>query len=309
MAELEHAFGAPVIEAYGMTEAAHQMTSNPLPPAQRIPGSVGIPAGPEVAVMNKAGAMLVDGEVGEVVIKGINVMSGYQDNQEATAAAFTNGWFRTGDQGRFDSGYLVLTGRLKELINRGGESLSPREIDEVLLTHDSVAQVVTFAVPDDRLGEQVAAAIVPAAGFELDELTLREFVASQLTPAKVPRRIVAVDALPKGPSGKLQRIGLAERLGLADLDGRQTSDLGHQAPATAVETFLAEMWNAALGVENIGVHDHFLDLGGDSLTATRLLSQVQTEISVEVSMLAFFDAPTIAEQAQLVEKLLLVAEE
>lgn len=216
MAALEETFRAPVIEAYGMTEAAHQMASNPLPPAQRRPGSVGIAAGPEIAIMDESGQLLGSGEVGEIVIRGPNVTAGYKNNAEANAASFSNGWFRTGDQGVLDErGYLRLTGRLKEIINRGGEKISPREVDEVLLDHPAVEQVVTFAIPHDKLGEDVAAAIVLGEGCDADEAEIREFASQRLAAMKVPRAIVFLDEIPKGATGKLQRIGLAEKLGLA----------------------------------------------------------------------------------------------
>ena len=212
--ELESSFGAPLIEAYGMTEAAHQMASNPLR-GVRIPGSVGVAAGPEVAIMNAAGDLLAAGQTGEVVIRGSNVTQGYEDNPEANRAAFHAGWFRTGDQGVMDAaGYITLTGRLKEIINRGGEKISPREVDEVLMEHPAVAQVVTFALPHDKLGEEVAAAVVLRAGMVLDSKELREFAAQHLADFKVPRKIVLLEEIPKGPTGKLQRIGLAQKLGL-----------------------------------------------------------------------------------------------
>jgi acyl-CoA synthetase (AMP-forming)/AMP-acid ligase II len=215
MTALEDTFGAPVIEAYGMTEAAHQMASNPLPPQERKPGSVGLPAGPEVAIMDERGELLRPGHIGEIVIRGPNVTTGYKNNPEANATAFTNGWFRTGDQGLMDEeGYVRLTGRLKEIINRGGEKISPREVDEVLLDHPAVAQVVTFAVPHAKLGEDVAAAIVLADGAQADEQSIRAFAAERLADMKVPRQIVFLDEIPKGATGKLQRIGLAEKLGL-----------------------------------------------------------------------------------------------
>lgn len=214
-AALEATFGVPVIEAYGMTEAAHQMASNPLPPRPRKPGSVGLPAGPEVAIMDEAGRLLPPGEPGEVVIRGPNVMAGYRNNPAANAAAFSQGWFRTGDQGVFDGeGYLRLTGRLKEIINRGGEKISPREVDEVLLDHPAVAQAVTFALPHPKLGEDVAAAIVLKPGMVATEPELRAFVGARLAAMKVPRQIVFLEAIPLGATGKLQRLGLAETLGL-----------------------------------------------------------------------------------------------
>lgn len=216
MEALEETFKVPVVEAYSMTESAHQMTCNPLPPAPRYPGSVGIAAGPEVGIMDESGALLPAGSLGEVVIRGRNVTKGYEANPEANAKAFTNGWFRTGDQGVMDdAGYLRLTGRLKELIIRGGENISPLEIDTVIMDHPAVAQVVTFAMPHDKLGEDVAAAVVLREGASCDERELRAFVASRVADFKVPRKIVFLAEIPKGPTGKIQRIGLAEKLGLA----------------------------------------------------------------------------------------------
>ncbi len=215
MAQLEETFRAPVIESYGMTEASHQMASNPLPPRARKPGSVGVAAGPEVAVMDEQGTLLPAGSIGEIVIRGPNVTLGYVANPDANAKAFTNGWFRTGDQGVIDEdGYLRLTGRLKELINRGGEKISPLEVDEVLMDHPAVQQVVTFAVPHDALGEDVAAAVVLREGQTVTERALKDFAAARLADFKLPRKIVFLNEIPKGATGKLQRIGLAAKLGL-----------------------------------------------------------------------------------------------
>ena len=215
MSELEECFGAPVIESYGMTEAAHQMASNPLPPRERKPGSVGVAAGPDVAIMDDAGNLLATETIGEVVIRGPNVTAGYQNNPEANAGAFTEGWFRTGDQGVIDAdGYLRLTGRLKEIINRGGEKISPREVDEVLLDHPEVKQAVTFAMPHEKLGEEIAAAIILDDGAGVTESDIREFAGGRLADFKVPRKVVFLEEIPKGPTGKLQRIGLAKKLGL-----------------------------------------------------------------------------------------------
>ncbi|MCY3613028.1 MAG: acyl--CoA ligase [Gemmatimonadetes bacterium] len=215
MAELEDAFGAPVVEAYAMTEAAHQMTCNPLPPAARKPGTVGIAAGPDVSVMDAAGNHLAPGEEGEIVIRGPNVTPGYENNETANREAFTHGWFRTGDQGfRDGDGYFTITGRLKEIINRGGEKISPREVDEVLMDHPAVQQVVTFAMPHPKLGEEVAAAVVLRDGAEAGPGDVRDFAAGRLAGFKVPRKVVILDEIPKGPTGKLRRIGLADQLGL-----------------------------------------------------------------------------------------------
>jgi acyl-CoA synthetase (AMP-forming)/AMP-acid ligase II len=215
MTELEATFAVPVIESYGMTEAAHQMASNPLPPRRRLPGSVGVAAGPEIGIMNEDGALLPLGALGEVVIRGRNVTIGYENNPAANASAFAHGWFRTGDQGSLDAdGYLRLTGRLKELINRGGEKISPLEVDEILMDHPAVGQCLTFALPHAKLGEEVAAAIVLREGETVDERALRDYAATRLAAFKVPRRIVFLDEIPKGATGKLQRIGLAQKLGL-----------------------------------------------------------------------------------------------
>ena len=214
--ELEKNFGVPVVEAYAMTEAAHQMTCNQLPPGLRKPGTVGCAAGPEVAIMNESSPdLLMQGQVGEVVIRGSNVTSGYENNPQANAECFVDGWFRTGDQGMLDEdNYLTITGRLKEIINRGGEKISPREIDEVLMDHAAVQQVVTFAIPHRTLGEDVAAAIVLRDGAQANEQVFRSFAAERLASFKVPKKILIVSEIPKGATGKLQRIGLAEKLEL-----------------------------------------------------------------------------------------------
>jgi len=210
---LEELFEAPVIEAYGMTEATHQMCANPLPPGRRKTRSVGVPTGIELRVFGENGSPVGAGEIGQVAIKGATVVSGYQDNPDATDEAFVGDWFLTGDQGYLDDdGYLYLTGRLKELINRGGEKISPLEVDEALLRHDQVAQAVTFGVAHGKLGEDVAAGVVLEPGATVTERELRDYLADTLAAFKVPRSIVFLDELPKGATGKLQRIGLADRL-------------------------------------------------------------------------------------------------
>ena len=219
MKELERVFSAPIIEGYGMTEATHQMASNPLPPLVQKPGSVGREAGPKIRIAHELENHLIDG-TGEVVISGPNVTPGYENNFEANKKSFFyfegERWFRTGDQGAFDrDGYLSLTGRLKEIINRGGEKISPLEVDEVLMDHPSVAQVLTFAVPHEKLGEDVAAALVLEEGSEVTENDLRAFASDRMVEFKVPKQIVILSEIPKGATGKLQRIGLAKKLGLA----------------------------------------------------------------------------------------------
>jgi oxalate---CoA ligase len=222
MHELEQTFSCPVIESYGMTEAAHQMTSNLLPPGQRKAGSVGVPAGPNVRLMDEQGQFVNGDAQGEIVIRGANVTTGYEANEQANASAFVvdpdggENWFRTGDQGIFDAdGFLTISGRLKEIINRGGEKIAPREVDDILMDHAAVAQVVTFAMPHPKLGEDVAAAVVIKQGMAVSERELREFAAERLAAFKVPKKILFLEEIPKGSTGKLQRIGLAEKLGLS----------------------------------------------------------------------------------------------
>ena len=300
MAELEGRFGAPVIEAYGMTEASHQMTSNPLPPGERRPGTVGLAAGPEVAIMDAVGRLLDPGQTGEVVIRGPGVTTGYVANEQANAEAFSDGWFRTGDQGVFDAdGYLTITGRLKEMINRGGEKVAPREVDEALLAHPSVARALAFAVPHPTLGEDVAAAVVPVPGADLDPADLRHFVAERITAYKVPRRIVVVDELPTGPTGKPTRIGTAERLGIT-LSGELSAP---REPTSPLEASLAALWGRLLGLETVPVDQDFVVLGGDSLSALELLAQVRDTFRVDVPVISLFaEGSNVRGMAALIER-------
>jgi acyl-CoA synthetase (AMP-forming)/AMP-acid ligase II/acyl carrier protein len=305
MAQLEEAFGVPVLEAYGMTEAAHQMCSNTLPPRPRKPGSVGQPTGVEVAIMNEAGGFLHQGDEGEVVIRGHNVTRGYENNPEANLKSFTGGWFRTGDQGRFDrDGDLFLTGRIKELINRGGEKIAPREIDEALLSHPAVEQALGFAVPDMALGERVAAAVVLKAGASATELELRELAAGFLSAFKVPEIIVFVAELPKGPTGKVQRIGLALKLGLSGLaEPAAALAAEYCPPRNGTEIRLAEMWRAVLKLERAGVRDNFFAAGGDSVLAGLLIARIRKGFGVEISAPRLFQLPTIAELAEAIDEM------
>lgn len=303
MVELEQIFNAPAIEAYGMTEAAHQMACNPLPPKQRKPGSVGRAAGPAVQIMDEQGALLPAGTVGEVVIKGENVTQGYANNPEANAGAFTNGWFRTGDLGSLDEdGYLFLKGRIKEIINRGGEKISPREVDEVLLAHPAIAQVVTFAAPHTLLGEDVAVAVVLEDNTTVSEQDLKAFAARKLADYKVPRVVLFLDEIPKGPTGKRQRIGLAEKLGLS-ASNPDVERADYVAPRTSVEKTLADIWADVLEVRPIGIYDNFFQLGGDSILSTQIINRVKAAFQVELSFLIFFQQPTVANMAIAIAQL------
>lgn len=218
MKSLRETFNAPVIEAYGMTEASHQMCSNPL--KLQKPGSVGIAAGPEVRIAHENDTKFTEG-VGEVVISGTNVTPGYESNEDENTKNFFESegkrWFRTGDQGSFDAdGYLELSGRLKEIINRGGEKISPLEVDNVLLDFPAIGQIVTFAIPHSKLGEDVGAAVVIKEGYSATEREIHNFAKSRMANFKVPRKILILDEIPKGATGKIQRIGLAEKLGLIE---------------------------------------------------------------------------------------------
>ena len=213
--KLNSVFGCSVIEAYGMTEATHQMTSNPLPPKKQKPGFVGIPAGPEVCIMDEKDKILNQGETGEVCIKGDNVTLGYDNNPVANKNSFTNGWFRTGDQGYFDqNGYLKISGRLKEIINKGGEKISPLEVDNVLMDHPFIEQAVCFGYEDKMLGEDIAAAIIVKEGKNCSEIDVKTYAQEKLAKFKIPKKIFFVSEIPKGATGKLQRNVLAKNFGL-----------------------------------------------------------------------------------------------
>ena len=213
--KLNNVFGCSVIEAYGMTEATHQMTSNPLPPKKQKPGFVGIPAGPEVCIMDEKDKILDQGETGEVCIKGDNVTLGYDNNPEANKNSFTNKWFRTGDQGYFDqNGYLKISGRLKEIINKGGEKISPLEVDNVLMDHPLIEQAVCFGYEDKMLGEDIAAAIIIKEGKNCSETDVKTYAEEKLAKFKIPKKIFFVNEIPKGATGKLQRNVLAKNFGL-----------------------------------------------------------------------------------------------
>jgi oxalate---CoA ligase len=298
MTELEETFGVPVIESYGMTEAAHQMASNPLPPAERKSGSVGLPAGPEMAIMDDEGNLLSNGATGEIVIRGKNVTAGYANNPEANASAFFDGWFRTGDLGRKDGGgYFYLTGRKKEMINRGGEKISPREIDEALLEHPAVAQAVAFASPHPTLGEDLVAAVVLRAAATANERELRQFLIERLAAVKVPSRILIVFAIPKGPTGKLQRIGLHQKLS-------EQLNSEYVPPRNELEKSIVSVMEQILSTSRVGVNDNFFSLGGDSLKAIRVLAQLSTIFQIQLSAVALFLNPTATELELEITKIL-----
>ena len=299
-AELERTFSTCVLEFCGITEtAASPVACNPLPPGRRKPGSIGLPVELDVAIMDEDGVVLPAGRTGEVVVRGASVTAGYDDNPAATEAAFADGWFKTGDLGYFDAdGYLFLAGRSKEIINRGGEKITPGEVDLVLLEHPSVAEAATFAVPHPTLGEEVAAAIVLHPDAAATTQDIRRFAMERVAPFKVPRQVFIVPAIPKGPTGKVQRIGLAARLGVAT---GSTVPQASFAPRTQLEKTLAAIWAEVLQVEQVGLHDDFFVLGGDSLLAARILIRLHEILDLEVDVSDVFAAATVAEMAERIE--------
>ncbi len=286
---LEALLGIPVVEAYAMTEAAHQMTSNPLSGARRF-GSVGRAAGPEVAILDAAGRLLGPEEEGEVGVRGENVMQGYLENPEANRVAFAGAWFRTGDVGQLDQdGFLHLTGRAKEMINRGGEKIAPVEIENVLLTHEAVAEAVAFAIPHATLGEDVAAAVVLRPGAAAEPAALLAFLIERLSDHRMPRKILLLDAIPKGPTGKLRRIEMAAQLGL----DRPPTRPPHAPPTTPSEQLLFAMWSELLAVPDLGIDDNFFDLGGNSIAAVQIAARIRAETGVDLPISRFLIDPTI----------------
>jgi acyl-CoA synthetase (AMP-forming)/AMP-acid ligase II/aryl carrier-like protein len=284
-AELEALFGVPVLQAYGMTEASHQIACNPLPPGRTKPGSVGLPTGTEIRIIGEAGRALPRGQRGEVCIAGRGVFGGYADNPEANRTSFIDGLFRTGDEGYLDDdGYLFLTGRLKEMINRGGEKIAPAEIDLVLLGHPAVAQAVCFAVPHPTLGEDIAAAVVAKPGAELDPAALQDFVANHAAPHKIPQNIYVMAALPKGPTGKVVRREVAAQLAGAGCGQPNPAISAKPAVAGNREDQLRRLWCEELDLDTVSPDDDYFRLGGDSLRALTIITKAKA-IGVELTMM------------------------
>jgi acyl-CoA synthetase (AMP-forming)/AMP-acid ligase II len=301
IAELEQTFATCVIEFCGITEtAASPVACNPLPPRLRKVGSIGLPVELDVAIMDEGGAFLPSRQTGQVVVRGASVMSGYDADSIATKAAFAGDWFKTGDLGFFDDdGYLFLAGRIKEIINRGGQKIAPSQVDEVLLEHPAVAEAVTFAVPHPTLGEDVAAAVVLRPAAKVTPKDIRQFAMGRLATFKVPRQVQIVAEIPKGPTGKVQRVGLAEKLGLGSAASRTFA-----APRTPLETILARIWADVLRLDQVGIHDDFFAMGGDSLLAAHVLTSIHDAMHLEVGVVSLFDAPTVAEMAEYLETLI-----
>ena len=258
--------------------------------------------GLDVAIMDAGGALLPGGQTGQVVVQGASIMGGYDGNPMATEAAFAGDWFKTGDLGFFDDdGFLFLAGRMREIINRGGEKIAPQEVDEVLLNYPAVAEAVTFAVPHATLGEDVASAVVLRPHSVATSKGIRQFAIGRIADFKVPRQVLIVTEIPKGPTGKVQRIGLAARLGLATSSPLPRAFV---APRTPLEAALAKHWAEILQVDQIGIHDDFFQSGGDSLLAAVVFSQIYDIAKVELDFSRFFEGPTVAEVADHLEHLI-----
>jgi amino acid adenylation domain-containing protein len=300
--ELEGLFGVPVIETYGMTEAATQIAANPL--EQRKPGSVGKPAGAEIAVMDGEGRQLPTGEHGEVVLRGPTITRGYDNNDAATKSAFRNGWFRTGDLGYMDAeGYLFLIGRIEkaDVINRGGQKVSPAEVEKVLLSHPEVAEVVAFPITHTALGEDVAAAVVLRAAAKTSSQKLRRFASDHLARFKVPGLIRIVPAIPDSPGGKIIRGELATMLSIMSPRSRIERNDKSVAPRSEVEWRLAKIWADLMELSEVGVDEDVFALGADSLTVGQLLTRLRARFGVDFSFKDIFDAPTVAILAARIE--------
>jgi acyl-CoA synthetase (AMP-forming)/AMP-acid ligase II/thioesterase domain-containing protein len=264
---IEEVFGVPVLEAYGLSEAGIVAT-NPIAPERRKSGTVGKPWPNEVAIRAEDGQWLPPGATGEIFVRGPGIMPGYLDDDEANRAAFVDGWFRTGDLGSLDTeGFLIVVGRLKELINRGGEKISPYEIECALLLHPSVREAVAFSVPHPRLGENVAAAVVLTPGANVTPKDISVFLCNHLAPFKIPQHIFVKPELPKGATGKSLRRLLSE-------------EAAHYVPSVVpawspLQIQILEIWERLLGRNNIGIDDNFFEAGGDSLLATQMLCEVE----------------------------------
>jgi acyl-CoA synthetase (AMP-forming)/AMP-acid ligase II/thioesterase domain-containing protein len=302
MAELEEVFNVLVTESYGLSEAL-QLTNTPLDLHKRKLGSLGMPGTSEVAIMNQAGKVVGPGEPGEIVCRGPILMAGYFNDAAANERCFTNGWFRTGDLGFLDSdGHLYMTGRLKELINRGGEKVSPQEVDQALMDHPAIVQATTFGIPDPALGEEVAAAVVLRPGMPATAAEIRQFAVTRLAEFKVPRRVLIVPSIPTGPTGKLLRRELAEQLGLATSD--RTSGPSKRVrpavkPGDPLEYRLTQIWEELLDVRPIGITDDFFDLGGNSLLSARMMEEIEKACGRTLHPSVLFSAATVQHLARL----------
>ena len=297
---LERVMGVPVLESYATSETG-QITANLPPPAVNKRGCVGMVLDNTVAIIGADGRPRHDGDQGEIFVRGDSVIEGYENAPELNAEAFVDGWFRTGDGGYFDAdGYLHLTGRIKEMINRGGEKVSPAEVDAALLSHPDVSEAATFPLRHPTLGEEVAAAVVQAPGAALTDQILSRYLLGRLTRFKVPRRFYFVPEIPKSAAGKLERYKLVEALGISAEIGSQTATTPDREP-TPLEAQLQEIWARSLRIPRAGLDDNFFALGGDSLQAVGLFLSIERELGRCLPRSILFEAGTVAQMAQCIE--------
>jgi acyl-CoA synthetase (AMP-forming)/AMP-acid ligase II len=305
--KIENLFSTPVIEAYGMSEATHQISVNPLPPGIRKPGSVGLPAGCEVAILDSGNHHLPTGKTGEISIKGLNVFNGYERNPAANTASFTGGWFRTGDLGYLDAeGYLFITGRIKEIINKGGEKVAPREVEEVFLSHPDVSNAVAFGFPHPSLGEDIALAVVPVPGKMMTVSQLRYYALQRLTPFKVPARFFVVSEIPKGATGKIRRSVLPALFHLTpgEISGNDTRPRDNipASPRNSLDASLIRIWQDALNIAPVGIDDDFFMLGGTSISAADLIARIFHKTGSSLAPTVLFRTPTIRELSDFISQ-------
>lgn len=299
---LEATFRAPVVVGLGSTEACG-IAHDPLPPGRRKRGAVGIPTANEVAVIDAAGSFCARGAAGEIAVRGPLVFDGYLDDPELTARSFVGDWLRTGDLGRIDEdGYVFLSGRISELINRGGEKISPVEVDSALESLPGIDEAAAFGVAHPSLGEELVAAVVRAAGATIEETDIIDHVRGALGLRQAPRRIYFVERLPRTETGKVRRSVLAQMVGL-DPDGAPPAAAGAGGAESPLEVALARLWSTTFGGRAIGRDDNFFLLGGDSLSGARLLLRVKDVFGLELPIKDLFgEAATIAGMARAIER-------
>jgi acyl-CoA synthetase (AMP-forming)/AMP-acid ligase II/acyl carrier protein/NRPS condensation-like uncharacterized protein len=299
---LESLFGVPVIDTFGMTEAATQIAANPL--GRRKLGSVGRPAGAEIAILDGEGRRLSPGEHGEIALRGPTITRGYYNNAAATQSAFRGGWFRTGDIGYLDAeGYLFIVGRINEIINRGGQKIAPAEVEQVLLSHPDVVEAAVFSVPHKRLGEDVAAAVVLRPHAKISGQKLRAFVRERQAAFKVPGPIQIVRQIPKGPGGKIKRSALAAALSMQEPTARAERGGKMASPRSGLERQLAKIWEEILECDQIGIDQDIFALGADSLAIMQVISTLRKRFGVHFILKDIFDTPTVAALAIRLETL------
>jgi acyl-CoA synthetase (AMP-forming)/AMP-acid ligase II/acyl carrier protein len=288
---LESALQVPVIQGYGMTETGY-IAQNPLPPRERRTGSVGVAMGVELMILRVDPQASLDGGIGEILVRGPGVVRGYENDPEADRLAFRDGWFRTGDLGRIDDdGYLFITGRVTELINRGGVKVSPSEVDLAFLQHPAVVEAATFAVPHPSLGEDVVTAIVLQQPASVSVQALRSYALLHLLPFKVPSSVVLVDRIPKNSMGKVSRGALLDKFAPA-------LHVDYVEPRDGEEALIAAIFAEHFGLSQVGALDHFFRLGGDSLRAAQVLATLRDRCRIELELQALFESPTVAELAE-----------